>query len=255
MLAFLISDLANIDYYFKHPWLLVVLGFQLWMLVDSIRREEWMWAVFIVVFPLLNALLYFFMIYRSAAPSATLVFELPGAVDRRRIKELEAQIHHLDKAHHHSQLGDIYFHQGKLAEAEKCYQAALERDGADLDTRAHLGQCLLRQNRAAEALPILEKVCAENPRHDYGHSQMALAEAMTAAGQVDAAMAVWERVLESNSYARARVQLAELHLARQQPDVAQQHLRQVVEEDQHALKFQRKRERFWVQRARKLLKG
>ena len=36
-------------------------------------------------------------------------------------KELQDQIHHLDKAHHHSQLADIYFAQGKLKEAEKEY--------------------------------------------------------------------------------------------------------------------------------------
>ena len=42
-------------------------------------------------------MLYFFLVYR-AAPSATQGFELPGANDRRRIKQLQAQIHHLDKA-------------------------------------------------------------------------------------------------------------------------------------------------------------
>src|SRR3990172_8156572 len=119
---------------------LLVLAFTIWMLVDAIRRREWVWVVFIILFPILNAPLYYFLVYR-AAPSATMGFELPGAHDRRRIKELQAQIYHLDKAHHHSQLGDIYFQQGKLAQAETCYRAALERDSQDLDTRAHLGQC------------------------------------------------------------------------------------------------------------------
>ena len=73
-------------------------------------------------------MLYFFLVYRAAAPSATRGFELPGAQSRKRIKELQAQIHHLDNAYHHFQLGDVYFQRGKLAEAEKCYRAALERD-------------------------------------------------------------------------------------------------------------------------------
>src|SRR5207249_12279823 len=92
--------------------------------------------------------------------------ELPGAHDRRRIKELEAKIHHLDKPYHHFQLGDIYFQQGKLAQAESCYRAALERDPQDIDTRAHLGQSLLRQKRPAEARPLLEGVITESPKHD-----------------------------------------------------------------------------------------
>ena len=148
--ASLISDLANWQIVLTNPAVLLVTAFNLWMFVDAVRREEWIWAVFIFIGFGVSALLYFFLVYR-AAPSATRGFELPGAYDRRRIKELQAQIHHLDKAHHHSQLGDVYFQQGKLDQAEACYRAALERDAEDIDTRAHLGQCLLRQKKAAEA--------------------------------------------------------------------------------------------------------
>ena len=110
-------------------------------------------------------------------------FELPGAQSRRRIKELEAQIHHLDKAHHYSQLGDVYFQQGKLDKAEVAYRAALDRDGQDLDTRAHLGQCLLRLNRPADAKPLLQGVLRENPKHEYNYTAMAYAETLAALGK------------------------------------------------------------------------
>src|SRR5216110_433560 len=166
LFASLISDLANWQFVLTNPVFLLMTAFQLWMFIDAVRREEWIWAVFIFIGFGLSALLYFFLVYR-AVPSATRGFELPGAHDRRRIKELQAQIHHLDKPHHHSQLGDIYFQQGKLEKAESCYRASLERDPDDEDTRAHLGQSLLRQNRAEEALPLLEDVCKANPKHDY----------------------------------------------------------------------------------------
>src|SRR5216110_1885394 len=157
LFASLISDLANWQFVLTNPVFLLMTAFQLWMFIDAVRREEWIWAVFIFIGFGLSALLYFFMVYR-AAPSATRGFELPGAFDRRRIKQLQAQIHHLDKAHHYSQLGDIYFQQGKLQKAEECYRAALERDAQDIDTRAHLGQCLMRQKRVSESLPLLEGV-------------------------------------------------------------------------------------------------
>ena len=235
----------------SNPVSWLFLGFQLWMLVDAVRREEWMWALFIFIFPFVNAILYFFLVYR-ASPSATRGFELPGAHDRRRIKELEAKIHHLDKAHHHSQLGDIYFQRGKLDQAEAFYRAALERDGDDIDTRAHLGQTLLRKKKPEEARPLLEKVCSENPKHDYGHSLMAVAETLAALGETDAAVATWQRVLEDHSYARARVQLAELYLLKQQPEQARAELVEVVADDVHAPAFQRKRERIWVRKAKAL---
>jgi tetratricopeptide (TPR) repeat protein len=255
MLASVISGLLNsgILTNWSLPSIVISL-FWLWMLIDAIRRREWLWVFFIVVGLWISALFYFFAVYR-AAPSATRGFELPGSFDRRRIKELQAQIYHLDKAHHHFQLGDIYFHQGKLQNAEASYRAALERDPQDLDTRAHLGQCLLRQHKAAEARPLLEGVIAENPKHDYGYSLMALAETLTALGETDAAMNIWKQVTENHSYPRAKVQLAELYLAKGQPDLARPELRDVIADDLHAPGFQRQRDRVWVRRAKSLLRS
>lgn len=253
MFASLISDALNLEYLIHNPWLLLVFAFQLWMFVDAVRRQEWFWAVFIFIGFGLSAVFYYFFVYR-AAPSATLGFELPGAHSRRRIKELQAQIHHLDKAHHHSQLGDVYFQQGKLDQAGACYRAALERDPQDLDTRAHLGQCLLRQKRAAEARPLLEGVVAENPKHDYGYTMMALAETLAALGETDSALRMWRQVTAKHSYARAKVQLAGLYLAKNQPDLARTELKDVVADDAHAPAFQRKRDRVWVWRAKGLMR-
>src|SRR5208282_2843899 len=114
-----VTNLVSFDYWLSNPWWVVVSLFQLWMFIDAIRRREWVWALFIFIGWGICALFYYFSVYR-AAPSATRGFELPGAFDRRRIKQLEAQIHYLDKAHHHSQLGDLFFQQGKLVKAEGC---------------------------------------------------------------------------------------------------------------------------------------
>jgi tetratricopeptide (TPR) repeat protein len=254
MSASLISDVLNFDYLIHNFWLLLVFVFQLWMFINAVRRGEWIWAIFIFIGFGLAALLYYFFVYRTSVSSVTRGFELPGAHDRRRIKELQAQIYHLDKAHHHSQLGDIYFQQGKLDKAEACYRAALERDPQDIDTRAHLGQCLLREKRAAEARPLLEGVIAENPKHEYGYTMMALAETLTALGEKDSALQMWQQVTAEHSYARAKVQLAELYLAKNQPELARTELKDVVADDIHAPAFQRKRDRVWVWRAKSLMR-
>jgi len=252
MFASLLTDFTNWSYLLTSPVWLVMTAFQIWMLIHALRNREWIWALFIFIGWGLSAILYYFMVYR-ASPSSMRGFELPGAHDRRRIKELQAQIHHLDKAHHHSQLGDIYFQQGKLEKAEACYRSAMVRDPKDLDTRAHLGQCLLRQKRAAEARPLLEGVVAENPRHEYGYTMMALAETLTALGETDAALKIWQQVTAEHSYARAKVQLAELYLAKNQADLARTELRDVISDDVHAPGFQRKRDRVWVHRAKNLM--
>jgi hypothetical protein len=258
MFSFLLTDLNQLQAVLTSPIALILLAFQIWMLVDAVRRQEWIWAIFIFFFSVLSAVIYYFLVYRQAAPaggigSGTRGFELPGAQDRRRIKELEAQIHHLDKAHHYLELGDIHFEQGKLDKALQAYGSAAERDPDDPDIQSHLGQCLLRLQRPAEARPLLEKVCAQAPKHEYGHSMMALAETYQALGERDQAIAAWQRVLQDNAYARARVQLAELYLAKDQPEPAAAELREVLTDDAHAPQFQRKRDAVWVKRAKRLL--
>jgi hypothetical protein len=253
MMGSLLTRIEYIHYLWGSPFALLITAFQIWMFIDAIRQREWIWAALILFGWGLAAFWYYLYYYRSA-PSATRGFELPGAQKRKRIKELQAQIHHLDKAHHHYQLGDIYFQQGKLALAESSYRASLERDPQDIDTRAHLGQCLLRAKRPAEARPLLEGVVAENPKHDYGYSMMALAETLTALGETDAALNLWKQITECHSYPRAKVQLAELYLARNQPDPARAELREVLSDDVHAPTFQRKRDRVWVRRAKSLMR-
>jgi hypothetical protein len=252
MFASLITNVLDPGYLFHNPWLLLVTAFQIWMLVHAVRNGEWLWAIFIFIGWGISAILYFFLVYR-ATPSSMRGFELPGAQSRARIKQLQSQIHHIGNAYHYFQLGDVYFQRGKLAEAEKCYHAALERDPKDIDARAHLGQCLVRMNRPAEARPLLESVMHEKPDHDYGHTMMALAETLTALGETDNALQYWHHITQNHSYPRAKVQLAELYLAKNQPDLARAELKDVLSDDVHAPAFQRKRDRVWIRRAKSLM--
>lgn len=233
---------------------LLLFAFQVWMFVDAIRREEYIWAVFIFFFSILSALLYYFFVYRPSGGGNPLAgFELPGAADRKRIKELQAEIHYLDRANHHLQLADIYLSQGKLDKAESSYRAAYERDAQDEDIRAHLGNCLARREKYQEALPLLEGVCAANPKHDYGYTLMTLAETQAALGQVDRAIATWQQVLTFYSYSRARVQYAGLLIQKKDYVPARKYLQDVIDDAPYSTKFQRKQEEVWIRRAKSLL--
>ena len=251
---YLINFLSDPIGAFTNPVFLVLFLFNMWMFIDSIRREEWMWAVFIFIFPVINAILYFFLVYRASRPLNAPTFELPGAGQRRRIKELQDQIHHLDKAHHHLQLADIFFAQGKLAEAEKEYLLALERDSEDVDTIAHYGQCLLRLGRPNEAKPVLEKVVKENPQHEYGNTLMMYAETLGVLGDKEGAIRAWREVLEHHHYAQARVNLAKLLIEKGDKESARRDLQEVIADAGHGPAFQRKREKGWAKEAAKLLK-
>jgi hypothetical protein len=82
---------------------------------------------------------------------------------------------------------------------------------------------------------------------------MALAETLTALGEKDNALLYWQHIVQNHSYPRAKVQLAELYAAKNQPDAARAELKDVLSDDPHAPAYQRKRDRVWVRRARSLL--
>jgi hypothetical protein len=250
----ILNVFQNPGYYFSNPVFLIGVAFQIWMLIHAARNGEWFWFLFMFIFPFINPILYYFLVYRNSQPLNAPTFELPGAGVRRRIKELQGQIHHLDKAHHHAQLADIYFSQGKLKLAEDSYKASLERDPTDIDARAHYGQCLFRLGRPKEALPFLQKVVEENPQHEYGQSMMMYAESLTALGEKDAAIAAWRKVLERHTYSQARVQYAQLLLEKGEKEQARHELHEVITDAGHVPAFQKRRERAWVKQAKSLLK-
>ena len=83
---------------------------------------------------------------------------------------------------------------------------------------------------------------------------MALAETLTALGETDNALLYWQHVTQNHSYPRAKVQLAELYVSKNQPDLARAELKDVLNDDVHAPAFQRKRDRVWIRRAKSLMR-
>jgi tetratricopeptide (TPR) repeat protein len=237
--------------FLTYIWMLPLAAVAVWGLVAAVRYRNWVWIPIQIVLPVFGAFLYFFFHIHRHGESG---FALPGEVDKTRIRRVQEDLARLDKAHLHAQLADIYYAQNKLTQALASYERAYERDPKDLDIRARYGACLVRAGRAADALPLLEGVIAEKPRHDHGYTLMALAEAQTAKGDTDRAMATWQKVIAGNSYGRARVQLAELHLAKGDPAAARTLLQQVLDDDKTSPDFHRQREAPWVQKAKKLLK-
>lgn len=93
---------------------------------------------------------------------------------------------------------------------------------------------------------------AEDARHDYGHTLMALAECHAAVAQPEQAIAVWERVLENHLQCAGAGPVGRLYHARGENDRAREQVREVIETDPHAPAFDRRRNRVWLRRAKAL---
>lgn len=251
LLGFLERILEMID---QIPLIIFFLPFQVWMFWDSLRREKWLW-MWAIIFFWIPAVPYYFLVYRPSQNAAPVkeAFEFPWSANRTRIQELEEQIHHLDQAHHHAELGEIYLKQGNWEKACQHLEAARERDAEDADILALLGTCYWKQERWDEAKQTLEPVIASNARHNYGQTQMTLAQVYARLGQNDKSIAAWESVLQANTYAQARVLLGEAYLAAGRQKEARAQFKEVLRDDQHTPDFHRRRDKPWIKRARQML--
>jgi len=136
---------------FSNPWLPLVSLFSLWMFIDAVRRREWVWAFFhLRGLWVLGAVLLLCGLSRGS--SATRGFELPGAHDRRRIKELEAKFITSISLTIISARRYL-FSKGQAATGRKLLSRRAGTDPQDIDTRAHLGQSLVAPEKAGRSAP------------------------------------------------------------------------------------------------------
>lgn len=233
---------------------LLATAFTLWMIVDCIRSgNDWYWILLMLFFPFIGALIYYFVCKWGRTG-----FQTRWAARRHRrdrIRELETKIHHLDKADHYAELGDIHREDGNWVEAARNYRAALERDPDLHEAHARLGYVLLAQGKPDEAWPLLQAVLQKDPALDYGELLWKAAQCQAARGRLAEAGELYRQLLSRHTYSQARLEYAQvlekLGELRASTDV----LKQLIAEARHVPKFQRQQEARWVKQAESILRS
>ena len=120
-------------------------------------------------------------------------------------------------------------------------------------SRFKAGGCNAISGAKVRSVCLYTAGVAAEPKHDYGHTMMALAETLASLGEAETAIQTWQRVTAEYSYARARVQLAELLFRQRRNDEARAILTEVLTDDPHNPVFQRRKDRPWIKRAKALI--
>lgn len=173
---------------------------------------------------------------------------------RAEIEDLTARINHLGKPHHMAQLAGIYLRQGRYKVAADWFAHAIEKDPDLLDARYQLAVCRLREKRYQEAVDLLEHVHAKKPDHDYGGAYLRLAQACEKAGKDERARQVYPILLRfypghpegCYGYGLLLDRCGRLAEARKQ-------MEQVVFSVRNSPRFQRRRNRHLMWKARRWL--
>jgi hypothetical protein len=232
---------------------LAALAFSALMSFDAYRRQpDHYWAWIVLIFPPFSAITYFVLFLLPRLWGHRSISQ--GWYTHRDIRELQREIHQLDKAYHHSRLADVYRKHGRWSDARKSYEAALQRDPESFEAKARLGYALLELNEPQNALPYLEDSLAKDEGYDYGDLLLQTARCHKRLGNLDRARELYAKVTSKYSYAQARLEYAELLDFLGEEEEALKLLEKIVSDAKFAPAIQKRRDRTAVSQAATLLK-
>jgi hypothetical protein len=239
--------------YFGHllyPWGLILQGLAIIHFIR--RRPDNYWFYVILFLGPIGALIYLFV---EAVPDAGLVGQSFKVFPRRkRIGQLEAAVRDNPSSGNYEELGDLYMDDGKFQFARAAFDKAIaaRADGADPFYRR--GVCALQLGDPIAAVPDLERVVAEAPTYDFNRAAGLLAHAYAQTGEAQKSEALFRQVTERSTSSETYLNFAELLESQGRNAEAREWALKVLHKQPTLPSFQRRRERPWARRAKKILK-
>ena len=233
-----------------NPWGLLL---QLVAVVHFIRRRPdtyWIWVILFLGW--IGALIY---IFAEVLPDLGLLRQSFKTFPRRkRIKQLELEIHDNPSAGNYEELGDLNMDEGNLQTARAAYDKAIAARSNTLDCFYRRGVCALFLGDAAGALPDLEMSVQKDAGHDFYRAAGLLADAYAKTGQAAKADAMFRRAIERSTLSETYLNYANFLASQGRNGEARQWARKVLDKKPTMPRYLRRRERPWFRRAAAILK-
>jgi len=216
------------------------------------RRPDTYWIYIIIFLGPLGALIY---IFAEILPDFGLLRESFKTFPRRkRITQLQLEIHDNPSPGNYEELGDLYMDEGRLQLARDAYNAAIAARSNTLDCFYRRGVCALMMGDATVALPDLEKVVQKDPGHDFNRAVGLLAHAYAKTGQPDKADAAFRQAIERSTLSETYLNYADFLASQGHNAEARQFAQRVLDKKPTMPSYLRRRERPWFRRASATLK-
>lgn len=224
-------------------------------LVHFIRRRPDVWWLFVIIFlgPL-GAIIYLLI---EAAPDTRELGgqSFRGFSRRKRIRELENLVKVNQAVGNFEELGDLYMDDGRLREARAAFDQSIALGSRTTDPFYRRGVCALFLGDPQAAIPDLERAVTEDSEYDFHRAAGLLAQAYALTGQKEKAEALFRASLKLSTLSETYLNFADLLVQEGRPAEAREWARKVLEKAAAMPGYQRRRERPWFRRARKLLRS
>ena len=231
----------------------VIFGaFQIWMLIDAVRRRaEFYWYLVIVFLPF-GMFIYFWMVKLQGAKAARA--SLPSAVPLGpSLTDLAARVQETPSELNKLAYADALATEQRYAEAVERYRDVLTLSASSREALHGLGRSLLALGRAKDAGEELALLMEIDPAfRDYG-AALDYAEALWQAGEHDDAIGLLTGLVGVSKRINHRMALA--HYLKEQGDrgTARSELEEALREFASSPDYVKRRDQRWADRARRLL--
>jgi hypothetical protein len=233
-----------------YPWGLILQAFAILHFIR--RRPDTYWLYIILFIGPIGALIY---LVAEASPDFALVGPAFKVFPRRkRIKQLEALVRDNPSLGNLEELGDLYFEDGKLAQARDAFDRAIAARADTLDPFYRRALCALQLNDPAAALPDLERVTRREPAYDFNRAIGLLAHACALTGQTERAETIFRRITQTSTLSETYLNFASLLNAQGKHAEARVWVQKVLDKKPTMPGYLRRRERPWFRSANAMLK-
>ncbi len=230
---------------------LVIGVFQVWMLVDAIRRRSpFVWKLLIFLIPL--AAIFYFFLYKlpeltGRRPAASLA---PPGPSLEELSELARQTpSELNKLAFADRLADL----SRFSEAIGRYRDVLRTNRDSKEALHGLARALMNLGRPREAVEELAALMELEPEFRDYTAALDYAEALWQAGQQEDTIGLLTGLVSVTKRINHRLALAHYSKERGDSITARNELDLALSEFASLPESQRKREQRWADRARKQL--
>ncbi len=216
------------------------------------RRPNFYWLWIILFLGPIGALIY---IIAEVLPDLGLLQQGFKTFPRRkRIAQIQLEIHDNPSAGNYEELGDLYMDEGKLQAARAAYDKAIAARSNTLDCFYRRGVCALLMGDATGALPDLEMAIDKDADHDFYRAAGLLAQAYAQTGQKEKAEAMFLRAVERSTLSETYLNYADFLAAQGRNAEARQWAQKVLDKKPTMPSYLRRRERPWFRRANGILR-
>jgi hypothetical protein len=241
----------------------LLLAFNIWMIVDAIRRRvEPFWYI-ILLFPA-GAVIYFFLVKVKITEVFNIAPRKEAARQEVEEKEEELDISALEKLRKETEASPSFANRLKLAkvlfanrqfeEAATYFALARKTHPKEKEPIYGLGLCQLEMNQSKAAIETLSELVDQNLEYDDYKAAQLLAQTLWYDGQRRDAFSLLEEIQERSPEIRHRITIAHYLIKDGLKERAIEVLEEALLRFNRASDYIRKREDRWASEARGLLR-